>query len=1008
MKKTLLFVPALMLASLTGCGNSKKPDLVSIALEGTPTTSYTVNDAFIKPTIVATYSDESTKDVTEKTVFSGYNMATAGDYTVEASYTERSITKTLTYDIKVNVPQPIPNDSGLPTTIDYLDEPAIQIHYTRYPVKEAKLNSYKVWGLWLWAEGKDGDEYEFNYADENGVIAYYPLSHFGNPRSLGFIVKELFSSAGSGVWNKDVNSDRFMDIDMLQIDEHQSYHVYLNNGNPNVYTDPERHNLMNAVTTCQFESTTKIKLETNNAMSDPVFYKNGVAVTSGVTITGNTKSKVLTLSEPISIEDACYLHIEFENGGSVDKNISIRKLYDMSFEMAYQYSGELGAIYSPEHTIFKVWSPISTSIKLRIYENGTPTEVDATKGSDVIYKEEEMTKGEKGVFSAQINEDLEGKYYTYFVTNSYNPYGKEIVDPYAKGAGVNGLRGMIVDFSKTNPTGWDEVGYSQVDKKHLTIYETHVADMTSSETWTGLEANRKRYAGMHETGTTYTENIDGQDVTVKTGFDHVKELGVNAIQIIPFFDQANNETKPEFNWGYNPLNYNVVEGVYSSNPYDGYVRMQELKAMIQAYKEAGIAVIMDVVYNHVNGLSGSNFDVLMPFYYFRYTDTGGAWSGSGCGNDTASETSMFRKFMIDSTAFWTEEYKMDGFRFDLMGLHDTETMNQLVAKCKTINPNIVVNGEAWNLTSGMKYGYKYANQTNANDFVGYGQFNDKVRDAMQPGGFSPLESKGWISSTTNPVGTDTIIEGMKGITHGVTNDPNKTLNYVTCHDNYTIHDRQIKAGIYDESLLAKINVLGNAFIMLSRGISFMLAGEEMLRTKIDYDVDGNPMPLVDDKGEEIIAYDKDGQKIPLYSVSGNSYNSSYKTNEINYSWKAHHLDMFESYKKFIPLKQKAVDLGLDTSTETFKVEALAEGTVIKVTFAGGEACGNHSYVGYFTSPSIGTYKGTSYSAEIPAGATVYLDTEAQNITGNSVNLKPYEVLILELQQLIPLKCISIY
>ncbi len=254
--------------------------------------------------------------------------------------------------------------------------------------------------------------------------------------------------------------------------------------------------------------------------------------------------------------------------------------------------------------------------------------------------------------------DLEGKYYTYVVTNPlFNK--KEIVDPYAKLTGVNGLREMVVDFSKTNPIGWNNSKMNEYSRTELTVYETHVADVTSSETWNGSKENSKKYAGMYESGTTYTEN----NVTVKTGFDHIKDLGVNAVQLLPIFDQANDELATDdkaFNWGYNPLNYNSLEGIYSLNPHDGYAKIREFKELVKAHNDAGINIIMDVVYNHVNGAANSNFDVLMPEYYFRYDGNGKYSNGSGCGNETASEHSMMRKFIIDSTEFWATEYHLGG------------------------------------------------------------------------------------------------------------------------------------------------------------------------------------------------------------------------------------------------------------------------------------------------------------------------------------------------------------
>ena len=602
---------------------------------------------------------------------------------------------------------------------------------------------------------------------------------------------------------------------------------------------------------------------------------------------------------------------------------------------------------------------------------------------DDTYTEYDMVKGDKGVFSYTVSGDLDGTYYTYVVYNAYNRQGKEIVDPYAKACGVNGLRGMVINFDNADakPVNWDDVTFSETDRKHLTVYETHVADVTSSETWHGSEQYRKKFRGMWESDTTYTKN--GR--TVSTGFDHIKELGVNAVEILPMFDQANDETNPQFNWGYNPLNYNCVEGVYSVNPYDGYVRIYELRQLIQAYKDEGIAIIMDVVYNHVNGLSGSNFDVLMPYYYFRYNDsTGSASSGSGCGNDTASERPMYRKFMIDSVKFWTETYKLDGFRFDLMGLHDVPTMNQVVSNARQINPHLTVFGEAWIMGTAAQSGTVLANQTNANQFMGYGQFNDKGRDALLAGGLSPKYAKGWMNSESNPVLTSDLVEMMKGITHNVTSSPDKSTNYATCHDNYTLHDRGIAAGIYDEEKLEGANVIANSTVMMSQGTSFMLAGEEMLRTKIVYDSDGNPV------------VDESVTSQTVYQVSENSYASSYKTNELNYEWKADHPQLMETYKKLIALKQNVADLGLNqseiASSQTFSVSTERHDTVIKVTFNDDA----YSYTAYIGAASLYKYAQDStdpYVINIQ-GKEVYLDSKNQTASNNQLTLQAYETIVV--------------
>ena len=735
------------------------------------------------------------------------------------------------------------------------------------------------YNLWLWAKDADGADYQFNGEDSFGVYAKYKFTDINClGTGLGFIVKE------NKVWDegpsKDYDGDRFLDFSTIEKDKHGYYHAYLMTGDKNIYSNAQL-GVNDAITNFTFtynESTKVLGIwaQTNKDLSDfeikvgdTVLVSKATIETDPNKISFSSKRVQYKLNEFPDLKKEYKISVTFaETGNVLTKSIDKSTLYNTDkFNELYAYDGSLGAIYEAEKTTFKVWSPFSSAIKVRIYENGTPTTVDATKGSD-LYSEYDMIEGEKGVWSKELASDLEGKYYTYVVTNSIYE-NQEIVDPYAKSAGVNGLRGMIVDFAKTNPTGWDEINIHNYASRQLTVYETHIADLTSSPTWGGTAANAKKYTGFYESGTTYT---DGKTI-VKTGFDHIKELGVNAVQIIPIFDQANDEVNVEFNWGYNPLNYNVIEGAYSSNPYDGYERIKEFKNLVMAYNQAGINIIMDVVYNHVNGLERSNFDVLMPGYYFRYT-SGAPSNGSGCGNETASEMYMFRKFMKDSTEFLASEYKLGGFRFDLMGVHDVETMNQLAANLHTnVNEAITVYGEPWAGGTIGLLGSDPANQSNLNKYVGYGAFNDKMRDALIKGGLSGKDAKGWITDdgSINISDVNNIMNGLRGKVLELGSwDADKCVNYVTCHDNYTLYDRINAAGITDEATVKKMAMLANSVVFTSQGITFMLAGEEFLRTK-----GGND----------------------------NSYNASYEVNTLDYSLKIKHLDMFENYQKLIALKQ---------------------------------------------------------------------------------------------------------
>ena len=789
-------------------------------------------------------------------------------------------------------------DTTYPTKIEYLEEDGFQIHYLR------TTGTYVGWGLWLWGDGKDGGEFEFNYQDEYGLIAYYPVSRLSDGESqVGFIVKKLFSEVGEGNWEKDkYGDDRFIDFKGLKKDEHGVYHLYITEGDGKIYTNVARTKIMDGVSKCVFETTTKIGITGINPMKSVKIYENGSLLKESKLLKPSKSATVKIEDNPVDVTSHYTAEIEFESGNIIVTNVGIHRLYTSSWDTNHSYDGELGAIYAQDKTTFKVWSPSAKSITLKIYDTGTPASLG---GTDTPIHSVPMVEGEREVFEATVTGDLEGKYYTLEVKNGYHPDGIEVVDPYARSTGINGLRGMVVDFAKTNPEHWDEVDYLPYDKKSLVVYETHVADVTSSDSWNGTAANAKKFAGMYETGTRLAANEN-----VKTGFDHIKELGVNAVQLIPIFDQANDETNVKFNWGYNPLNYNALEGAYSSDAYDGYARIREFKNLVKAYNDEGIEIIMDVVYNHVNGAINSNFDVLAQNYYFRYDAvSGAAMNGSGCGNETASDHAMFKKFMIDSTKFWATEYKLGGFRFDLMALHDLDTMKDLSTAIHEINPYAAIYGEPWTGgTSGLD-GTKQASQSNIAKFDGYGAFNDKFRDALIKGGLSdPTKEAGWAMQTSGTNATANIISGLYGGTGSMTDDPNKAVNYVSCHDNYTLHDRGVRLGITDETRLAKQNLVANAITLAAQGTTFILAGEEFVRTKPDTNAEGG--------------------------VSGNSYMASYETNQLDYSRKVDYPYHMNMYEMLIKNKTSNPNMRLNSKAEMtdeiYKAETLANGSIIHV------------------------------------------------------------------------------
>lgn len=506
------------------------------------------------------------------------------------------------------------------------------------------------------------------------------------------------------------------------------------------------------------------------------------------------------------------------------------------------YSGsDLGANYTKDSTTFKLWAPTSSSVTVKLYATGSDDE-EGAKALD----EHAMTLDEStGVWSVTVEGDIKNTYYTYFVVNDLNPDGVEVCDVYAKAAGVNGNRAMVVDLDSTDPEGWENDNFQRADEPtDATVWEVHIKDFSYDPESGVSEGNKGKYMAFTEFETTLNNAGD-----IKTCMNYLKDLGINYVQINPMYDfgsvdEAGDDT--QFNWGYDPKNYNVPEGSYSSNPYDGNVRINEMKQMIQALHENGIGVIMDVVYNHTYASEDSWFNLTVPGYYYRQTATGGWSNGSGCGNDTASEREMFKNFMVDSVKYWAEEYHLDGFRFDLMGLHDSDTMNAVREALDQIDTKIITYGEGWtmgtsndatNWTGGKTSLCTQAKAMRVNERIGF--FNDDARDALKGKAYDDLTSKGYVSGSTTYAS-----ELMKSIMGHYTNSnwktqvPGQNVMYSCCHDNQTLWDRLVASefgvdGDYASRYEAFVssNKLSAAITLTSQGIPFMLAGEEFARTK---------------------------------------------------------------------------------------------------------------------------------------------------------------------------------
>lgn len=572
-------------------------------------------------------------------------------------------------------------------------------------------------------------------------------------------------------------------------------------------------------------------------------------------------------------------------GGWVKSN----KLFDTTkFNNDYVYGGnDLGVTYTPSLSTFKLWAPTSSSVELRLYQGGSPSTVTNNKNDD-LFTVHSLTRGSQGIWSTTVAEDLAGKYYTYNVTNTNGT--NEVVDPYAKSAGVNAFRGQIVDFSTLNPEGWDTLAFEDIESPtDLTVYEMHVRDLTSDASWNGSEANRGKYLGLVEEGTTYTEG----STTVSTGYDHLKELGINAVQILPFFDSPNNELNPTYNWGYNPANYNVLEGAYSSDPPHGEVRIQEFKQTVKGLAEGGIRVVMDVVYNHVNAASSSNFNLIVPGYYFRYNANGSLSNGSGCNNDTASERPMFSKFIVDSVSFWASEYKIKGFRFDLMGLIDTGTMNAVKAALNAIDPDIVVYGEPWAAASTATTATMSTTGQVYSSLVGVGAFNDAGRNGIRGENSWSGNQYGWMQKGEADNLEGSFLNRVKGMMAGMTGsyydyaqwDPSKTVNYASCHDNLTLYDQL--SGTVSPSDAPKASVAINSTVLFSQGIPFIQGGEEIMRSK-----------KADEDDLDATYYLINGVKISHNSyMAGDSVNAYQWQNKITYQ------SYFDRYAEAIALRK---------------------------------------------------------------------------------------------------------
>ena len=476
-------------------------------------------------------------------------------------------------------------------------------------------------------------------------------------------------------------------------------------------------------------------------------------------------------------------------------------------------------VYLGDRTEFAVWAPDADAAVLRLYRSASDEEAFMTA---------DMKKSKDGLWKAVVKEDVKDAFYTFQVQKD-GKWLEETAGIAAKAVGVNGMRGAVIDWTETDPEGWDEDKSPEIKPSDIIVYELHHRDFSVHQT-SGI-SNKGKYLALTEEG---TKNPDG----LATGIDHLKEIGVTYVQLLPSTDFITvDETRLEsnqYNWGYDPFNYNAVEGSYSTDPYNPVVRIKEFKQMIQALHKAGFRVILDVVYNHTTDASKTGFERTMPGYFYRMREDGTFFNGSGCGNETASEQEMFRKYMIESLEWWMKEYHIDGFRFDLMAIHDIDTMNEISERLHAIDPNVVIYGEGWAAESPAYPAEQIALKANTYMLDRIGAFSDNIRDAVR----GPLgcENAGFMDGVAgNKENIEFGIVG--GIEHpqvtveAWTNSPLQHVSYVSCHDDHCLRDRLEEATEASEKERLAMVKLAQTAVYTSQGIPFIFNGEELYRHK---------------------------------------------------------------------------------------------------------------------------------------------------------------------------------
>lgn len=534
------------------------------------------------------------------------------------------------------------------------------------------------------------------------------------------------------------------------------------------------------------------------------------------------------------------------------------------------YGSDLEVVYTPEQSTFTLWAPTASKVRLNLYAAG-----DGGNPEEQI----EMNAADDGTWRINIDRDLKGKFYTFQIEKD-GEWLKETPGIWAKAVGVNGNRAAVIDWNETNPEGWESDKSPELNMySDIILYELHHRDFSIAPN-SGIQ-NKGKFLALTETGTKTPEGHP-------SGIDHLKELGVTHIHILPSFDFATVDEKKldekQYNWGYDPKNYNVPDGSYSTDPENPVTRIREFKEMVKSLHENGLRIVLDVVYNHTASTDHSNFNLTVPDYFYRQNPDGSYSNGSGCGNETASEREMVRQYIIESVKFWAKEYHIDGFRFDLMGIHDIETMNRLRAELMKIDPTIFVYGEGWLADNSPLPMEQRAVKDNISQMEGIAVFCDDFRDGLKGSTFdeqSPGYASGNINGNFEPVKFGIVgatehpqvdFNGLLYSSWPYAAAPSQVVNFVSCHDGYTLVDKLKLSvqGDHAEEELVPIDKLVHTVLLTAQGIPFIRGGEEVIQDK-----QGNP----------------------------NSFNAPDEVNQIDWSFKDKNLDFFNYLKGLIALRK---------------------------------------------------------------------------------------------------------